>query len=86
MVSSSTSKPDWLPDELWPWLQRYRDPYRRADPTEGFARRIASHHPLFDENKWASRSATARWTYVRGILDIPDRVHSSVEVEDENVR
>jgi hypothetical protein len=25
MVSSSTSKPDWLPDELWPWLQRYRD-------------------------------------------------------------
>lgn len=64
---------DWLPEGLRPSLARYRSPQRIADPTDGFARRLAEFHPDYDERYWASLSPASRWTYVRGLLGIPER-------------
>ena len=69
-----------------PSLRRYRDPKRIADPTEGFARRLAEFHPHYSDEIWQALSPGRRWSYIRGLLSIPERAQGATVRGEENDR
>jgi hypothetical protein len=66
-------KPEWLPDEHWVALQRYRHPLRKYDATDGFLLTLVKLHPEYDSDIFRQATKAQRTTYIAKLLGIMKR-------------